>query len=170
MRNTRLTSPHRVRIASMLQLLSVTLVLAGGVALFASTASASPGFTIAGLSVQPHVGAFGHVPDTGGCDLSTFTGGCKAKTFTFENVGTEAILFSSIGFADNSDLAWGILTAGTDCDLLPIVDGAWSLAPGASCTIAVLFWPSAAGQYKNDLLLTLGSEPIATVPLHGVSA
>jgi hypothetical protein len=150
--------------------LFLSLMFAGSVSLFVSAASASPGFTVAGLSVQPHVGAFGRVPATGGCDLSTLTGGCRAKAFTFSNVGTEPILFNGMGIADASDQAWGLVTAGTDCDLLPIVDGSWSLAPGSSCTINVLFWPNSAGHYKNELSLSLDSEAIAIVPLHGVAS
>lgn len=157
------------RTGLMLLWLCLALTLLGSLRFSVSAASASPGFTVAGLSVQPHVGAFGRVPDTGGCDLSTFSGGCTAKAFTFENIGAEPILFNAFGIADPSDQAWGILTAGTDCDLLPIVDSSWSLAPGASCTINVLFWPSAAGQYRNELRLWLNSDVIASVPLHGVS-
>jgi hypothetical protein len=155
-------SQRRVRV-----IVIVLTVLIAGSAI--SSAAGSPGYTIAGLTVQPQIGAFGHVPGTG-CDFSTLTGGCKAETFTFTNVGSGPILSSAMGINDPSDLAWGILAQGTTCQELPVVDGYWVLAPGASCTISVLFDPNEPGNYKNELRVWYGSTVIAIVPLHGVSS
>ena len=63
-------------------------------------AAASPGYTIAGLKIQPPIGVFGAVR-IGSCDLVTFSG-CDLRTFTVGNVGNRTIPIGGFGIADQS--------------------------------------------------------------------
>ncbi|TMK15644.1 MAG: hypothetical protein E6G68_10685 [Actinobacteria bacterium] len=136
----------------------VTAAAAFGLVGVGTAGAIGPGFAIDGLRITPPVGVFGAV----------LSGSEADKTFTFTNMGSQAITFNAMGIANPADFAFGVLTEGTDCDALPIVDGSWSLAPGMSCTISVLFNPQSAGRSENELRLWQGSDPIAIVPLFGI--
>jgi hypothetical protein len=133
-------------------------------------AHASTGFTIDGLRVRPPIGTFGGV-QVGSCDLGTYTG-CKILTFSVENVGSDPILiggFEAIG-SDPSTFALLPSDPGSGCDSLPLVDGFWSLQPGATCTISVAFSPIRRGLTEGELHIWYTDQfnPIAVVLLRGV--
>ncbi len=132
--------------------------------------AASPGYTIAGLKIQPGVGAFGAVP-IGSCNLVTYSG-CALKTFTVENVSDVTIRIGGFAVADVDPLIAALAPSapGTGCDFLPVVDGYWALIPGASCRITVAFSPTQKGPMRNELHIWYldQSQPIAVVPLSGV--
>jgi hypothetical protein len=146
------------------------LLLALIAATAAPAAAASPGYTIAGLKIQPPVGAFGAVR-VGSCDLATFAG-CDLRTFTVQNVGNQTILIGGFGIADldppTAALAPG--APGSGCEFLPVVGGYWTLAPNASCRIRVAFAPIQKGLARNELHIWYlsQSDPIAIVPLSAV--
>jgi hypothetical protein len=122
-----------------------------------------------GLRISPPVGAFGAIP-VGSCDLATYAG-CKIITFTVENTGSHPIAIGGFGVvagAENAALVPG--TPGSGCEFLPLVGGLWSLAPGASCRIAVVFSPTGKGHEENELRIwvTHPSDPLAVIPLFGV--
>ena len=148
------------------------VILAAVAATFAvpATAQASPGFTVDGLRVRPPVGAFGGVP-VGSCDLVTYAG-CKILTFSVENVGSDPILIGGFDVTGSDPLTFALLPSDPEsgCGSLPIVDGYWSLQPGATCTISVAFSPVRSGLTKGELHLwfTDQFDPIAVVPLFGV--
>lgn len=148
----------------------VVLFVALIAAIAAPAATASPGYTIAGLKIQSPVGAFGGVP-VGSCNLVTFAG-CDLKTFTVQNVSDRTISIGGFGIAAldpvTAALAPGV--PGSGCEFLPIVDGYWTLAPNASCRIRVAFAPPQKGLVRNELHIWYlsQSEPIAIVPLSAV--
>lgn len=146
------------------------LLLALIAAIAAPAAAASPGYTIAGLKIQPPVGAFGAVP-VGSCDLVTFAG-CDLKTFTVQNVSNQTISIGGFGIAvlDPVTAALAPGAPGSGCEFLPIVGGYWTLAPSTSCQIRVAFAPTHKGLARNELHIWYlsQSEPIAIVPLSAV--
>ena len=146
--------------------LLVTLIAATA----APAATASPGYTIAGLKIHVPVGAFGAVP-VGSCNLATFAG-CDLRTFTVQNVSDRTISIGGFGIAavDPLNAALGPAVPGSGCEFLPIVNGYWTLAPNAWCQIRVAFAPTQKGLVRNELHIWYlsQSEPIAIVPLSAV--
>jgi hypothetical protein len=135
-------------------------------------ASASPGYAVAGLRVQPQVVALGAAP-VGSCTGSTLPD-CNSRTITLTNVGTETIAISGFGIPapEFPSFALGLGTPASGCEFLQLIGGHWALAPGASCDITVLFVPRERGLVRQELdvwgvPLDL-SAPIAVVPLLGV--
>jgi hypothetical protein len=133
-------------------------------------AAASPGYTIAGLKIQPPIGVFGAVR-IGSCDLVTLSG-CDLRTFTVGNVGNRTIPIGGFGIADIDPLTAALApgASGSGCEFLPVVDGYWALSPGASCRIRVAFSPTREGLMRNELRIWYldQSKPIAVSPLFGV--
>jgi hypothetical protein len=167
------TTTHRSSLqgwlASTLASLCLALALAAtGLAISASAATASPGFGPAGLRVQPPVGAFGAV-QVGSCDLVSLAG-CVGKTFTLTNSGEDPILFSGFGVSGTDPLTFALVSGNpaTGCDFLPIVNGYFSLDPGVSCFITVVFGPPSKGRFEDQLILFRDFDVIASVPLRGV--
>lgn len=146
------------------------LLVAAIFAVAVPSAAASSGYTIAGLKIQPAIGAFGAVP-VGSCNLVTYAG-CTFKTFTVKNVGSETIRIGGFAIADLDPLtaALGPSAPGSGCDFLPVVDGYWALSPDASCQITVAFSPTEKGLVRNELHIWYldQAQPIAVVPLSGV--
>jgi hypothetical protein len=133
-------------------------------------ANASPGYTIDGMRVRPPIGSFGGVP-VGSCDLVTYTG-CKILTFSVENVGADPILIGGFDVLGSDPITFALLPSapGSGCGSLPLVDGYWSLQPGATCTISVAFSPVQRGPTGSELHIwyTDQSDLIAVIPLMGV--
>ena len=146
--------------------LLVTLIAATA----APAATASPGYTIAGLKIHSPVGAFGSVP-LGSCNLVTFAG-CDLRTFTVQNVSDRTISIGGFGIAavDPVTAALGPSIPVSGCEFLPIVGGYWTLVPNASCRIRVAFAPTQKGLVRNELHIWYlsQSEPIGIVPLSAV--
>ena len=133
-------------------------------------AHASPGFAQDGLKLRTPVASFGGV-QTGSCDLATYAG-CKIKTLTLENVGSEPIQIGGFQISDADPLTASLVFGlpGRGCGFLPLVDGFWTLQPGASCTLSVAFNPVVRGLNQNSLHIwsTDQSAPIAVIPIFGV--
>jgi len=127
-------------------------------------AAAADHYSVDGLRVTPPLLQFGGV-EVGSCDLST-NEPCRVRVATLKNTSGETILIGAIGVGGPGEAA----LAGGTCGLLPNVGGAWTLAPGASCTVGAVMAPSEKGRITRTLYVWGPGqvEELALIPLVAV--